>query len=359
MEHIDSSQLARTKNIYSRPGYVEIYIATHVITGKTYCVKQIPAESNDDVKEKYNEIIILTSLHHDNIVPIRSCFVGGQTSIDSISIVMDYFSEGDLEKFILNYKNEKKEFSEGTILLYSYQLIDALYYMQSKGIAHRDLKPHNIFLDSQGTILKVGDFGSSKTISSLIKKISDQEHTIVGTPLYLSPLIRESFIKSLAGQDCRVKHDLYKSDVYSLGLILLYMASFKNPVGLTDLNTLQSNLNARLAEINQNYPRLRILLEKMLQVNEVNRYDFCQLKELITEIFNKTCGRCNLMFELNELQEILSSKICITCYNQFMAQPAYCQICNQTRCVRDFFILNGVYHCKACLMRINTFSERL
>ena len=362
MEQIDSSRLSKIDQIYSRPGVVEVYLARHMITGKIYCVKKMFVENIYDANEKYSEIMSMASLHHDNIISLRSCFISGQPNIDSVSIIMDYFSEGDLENFILKHKREQRVFSEGTILNHSNQLIDALYYMQSRGMAHRDLKPHNIFLDGQGTILKVSDLGSSKVINSILKNASDQEHTVIGTPLYLSPLLRESFIKMLSGQNCRVKHDVYKSDVYSLGLILLYMASLKNPVGLTDLNNLQINLNARIAEISQNYPRLKILLEKMLQVSEVDRYDISQLKEFITSNLNQSrqaCGRCNLMFELNELQEISSSKMCITCYNHFMAQPAYCRICHQNKCVRDFFILNGEYHCKACLMSVNTFSERL
>ena len=281
MEQIDYRQLAKIKAIYLSQS-AETYLASHAITGKLYCVKRLIVESISDLNEEYKTIFIMTSLHHDNIIPIRGFFAGGQTNIDSISIITDYFSNGDLEKFISEYKYEQKVFSEETILMFSNQLIDALYYMQSMNVAHRRLKPHSILVDSQGTILKIGSFDSS----IILQNTSEREHEIAGIPLYLSPLLRESFIKSLAGQNCLVKHDVYKSDVYSLGLILLYMASFNKPIGLTDLNNLQSKLNSRLEEISQNYPRLKRLLEKMLQVNEEDRYDFIQLKEFITDIIN-------------------------------------------------------------------------
>lgn len=362
MEQIDINRLTEIKSLYTRPGMVKIYVARHVITGNIYCVKQITTESIYDANEKYNEIFMMASLHHENIISIRSCFIGGQTNVDSISIIMDYYSEGDLETLILKHKQEKIPFSEETILIYLNQLLDALSYMQSKNIAHRDLKPHNIFLDGQGTILKIGDLGSSKTISSLVKKVSDQSHTIIGTPLYLSPAVREGFLRTLSGQDCRVPHDVFKSDVYSLGLILLYMASLNNPANLTDMNNLQAKLNTRMEEISSKYPTLKIFLEKMLQANEENRYDFIQLKELFTNFMNQPkyhCGKCNLRFDQNQLKNVSSSKLCETCYNQFMEVPAYCSLCQQTKRVRDFFILNNEYFCKSCLMNVNTYNEGL
>jgi serine/threonine protein kinase len=71
---------------------------------------------------------------------------------------------------------------------WSIELFDALVFMHSKGVSHRDLKPCNIYLFKNGKkndqfSLKVGDFGQSK-----VKFHSDMK-THVGTYYYQSPQI--------------------------------------------------------------------------------------------------------------------------------------------------------------------------
>lgn len=61
----------------------------------------------------------------------------------------------------------------------------ALYLIHSKSIIHRDIKPHNLFLNAEQTVVKLGDFGVSK------KKVNEEDNakTFVGTPYYLAPEI--------------------------------------------------------------------------------------------------------------------------------------------------------------------------
>ncbi len=53
----------------------------------------------------------------------------------------------------------------------------------------------------------------------------NMQNTLVGTPLYLSPILWDAFIKK---QNMNVVHDLQKSDVFSLGLTFLEMATLAN-----------------------------------------------------------------------------------------------------------------------------------
>lgn len=96
-------------------------------------------------------------------------------------------------------------------------LIATLGHMQSVGLCHRDLKPANLFLIPSGEI-KVIDFGESKDV------FNDDDAggeavtaTIRGTPQYLSPLLWKAHV--VDGNSRFAKHNVYKSDVFSVGLL--------------------------------------------------------------------------------------------------------------------------------------------
>lgn len=74
-------------------------------------------------------------------------------------IVLELASGGELFDFVAN----SGRFNEKVARTYFYQLIEALKYLHSAGIAHRDLKPENIMLD-QNFNLKVADFGFATSI---------------------------------------------------------------------------------------------------------------------------------------------------------------------------------------------------
>nr|XP_028561984.1 eukaryotic translation initiation factor 2-alpha kinase 1 isoform X1 [Podarcis muralis] len=98
------------------------------------------------------------------------------------------------------------------------ELLEGVYYIHSMGVMHRDIKPRNIFLQGPDHHVKIGDFGLAcrdiiqEDTTQLLNanKINDLIHTSgVGTCLYASP-------EQLQGS-----HYDFKSDMYSLGVILL------------------------------------------------------------------------------------------------------------------------------------------
>ena len=93
--------------------------------------------------------------------------------------------------------------------------------MHDRKILHRDLKSQNIFLTSQHFV-KMGDFG----IAKVLNKTAELANTIVGTPYYLSPEIIEN------------KPYNFKSDIWSLGILLYEMMARKQPFSGANLHIL-------------------------------------------------------------------------------------------------------------------------
>jgi NIMA (never in mitosis gene a)-related kinase len=88
----------------------------------------------------------------------------------------------------------------------------ALKHVHDRKIIHRDLKCQNIFLTKNGMI-KLGDFG----IARVLNHTKEAARTMVGTPYYLSPEIIDN------------KPYSFKSDIWSLGVILYELCALKPP----------------------------------------------------------------------------------------------------------------------------------
>jgi NIMA (never in mitosis gene a)-related kinase len=88
----------------------------------------------------------------------------------------------------------------------------AIQHIHSKKVLHRDLKSGNVFLTKDG-IVKIGDFG----IARQLDQTAGYAETVVGTPYYLSPEIVQA------------QEYNYKTDLWSLGVILYEMCALQPP----------------------------------------------------------------------------------------------------------------------------------
>ena len=167
----------------------------------------------DSKKQIYNEASIMKKLLHPNVISFKDVFK--DTKLDYFYIVMEYANDGDLSKKIETQKNKiigEKYFSEEKIMQYFYQICRGLQYIHSKNIIHRDIKSQNIFLMKNGKI-KIGDFGIAKALTNT----KNNATTIIGTPYYFSPEI-------INGEPYN-----YKTDIWSLGVVLYEMCCLKLP----------------------------------------------------------------------------------------------------------------------------------
>ena len=167
-------------------------------------------------------------------------------------------------------------------------LIDTLAKLQKENISHRDIKPQNILVfinnDDNNRYYKLADFGEAKELLSGNKPTEKQ--TLRGTELYMSPLL----FYGLRGRKIKryIKHNPYKSDVFSLGLCILFAATlcFES---LYDVRELKSNVSIKI--IIEKYLKNRYsyriinIISAMLDINETTRDDFIELKRKIENSF--------------------------------------------------------------------------
>jgi serine/threonine protein kinase len=276
MERITEAEVQILDCIYRQIGKVEVYKARLIKTSEFICMKKIYVENVMDATFIQTEFIAMATLQHENIIKLRSASLGGNNrEISHVLIFMEYFQRGDLEKFIQSRAKEGGYLSENEILDWLTQLVSAYEFMQERGVAHRDIKPQNIFIDEQNKP-KVGDLGSA------IKKEGDSA-TLMGTPMYLSPKLREAFANQ-ASNSFNVPHDVFKSDVYSLGLTFLYLASLISVKDLCQLQNLENKIDARINALPENFSKLKTILKYMLAVDEHFRCDFIELKQKINRL---------------------------------------------------------------------------
>ncbi|KAF8973309.1 kinase-like domain-containing protein [Flammula alnicola] len=195
--------------------FASVKRAIHKQSGIWYAVKMINAAKT--VRQNgasrsatfAREISIMEKLEHRNICKLVEVFFQEDSSIN---LVLELVEGGDLLEYILKSETGLDELHGKDI---TYQICDALAYIHSKGITHRDMKPENVLLTLDNPpLIKVADFGLAKVVDSLTML-----KTMCGTPSYLAPeVIREP----PDGYDNLV-------DSWSVGVIVFSMLTNQGP----------------------------------------------------------------------------------------------------------------------------------
>lgn len=178
-------------------GMAEVYEGHDVITKRVVAIKLIRKDVMDNpvnLKRFKNEASIAASLNHPNIVKVYN-----HGTIEGVPYIANEYIKGQNLKEVLDFRGA---LPIEEAIDYMLQLSDALYYAHQHGIVHRDVKPENIYVMSDGTI-KLGDFGIAQSDT---KDSANKKTEIVGSVHYLAPEITSG--KPATGQ----------SDIYSAGV---------------------------------------------------------------------------------------------------------------------------------------------
>jgi len=180
-------------------------------------------------------------------------------------------------------RQQKKSWKVFELEKIAASLLNALNYLQSIGICHRDIKPANLFIMPKCDV-KLIDFGEAKGI--IISKIDEPiMSTIRGTPQYLSPILWKAHV--VDGNAQQVKHNAYKSDVFSCGLVLIQLALMDDVTGFNQKSHEHNGellIEKALHKIGKSCSRTYCeLIRQMLRFNEAERPTFFELANTFLE----------------------------------------------------------------------------
>ena len=222
--------------------------------GNIFALKRIELlkMSETEKENSLNEIRLLASINHRNIISYKDSFYEEKTK--TLNIILEYADDGDLQTKITAHKIAKHYFNEKTIWSIFIQMVYGLKELHEKNIIHRDLKSANIFLMKNG-ICKLGDLNVSKIAKSGMLK------TQTGTPYFASPEIWTDH-----------PYDI-KSDIWSLGCILYQITTLKMPFEGNNYKEVYNNvMNCKYHSIPKMYSNeLSEIIQKLLQVNPKKR----------------------------------------------------------------------------------------
>mmetsp|Transcript_42942 Transcript_42942/g.81898 ORF Transcript_42942/g.81898 Transcript_42942/m.81898 type:complete len:874 (+) Transcript_42942:317-2938(+) len=240
----------------------ECYLARDLSSGELHAAK-VPMK-DDTLVKVVQEAYFLQMFNNNNIVNHRRTLV----RTGKLVLLTEFCDCGDLHTLITA---GSEPFGERFIRHVLLQCAMGLACMHSHHVAHRDVKPSNILLCSNG-IFKLADLGASCMI------VDSNHTTLVGTPLFMAPEV-------LSGEPQDVQ-----TDVYSLGCVAYMLCMLKAPYDGCNLADISSNIHqSRYKQIPTDMysPEFIELVERMLAKDASERpsaaeichldwlYDFC------------------------------------------------------------------------------------
>lgn len=245
-------------------GMSDVYKAKDLTLGRFVAIKVLKPEFSEDlnfVTKFRTEAQSAAGLEHPNIVNIYD--VGSEKGMHYI--VMEYVEGITLKTYI--EKKGQLSFKEAVSI--AIQVGRGIEAAHSKGIIHRDIKPQNIIISTEGKV-KVTDFGIARAASS--NTISSD---VMGSVHYSSPeQARNGFVDG-------------KSDIYSLGIVMYEMVTGRVPFdGDTTVAVAIQHLQEEIVPPSAYAPNLPISMEKIIlkctQKNPDRRYE--SMTALLTDL---------------------------------------------------------------------------
>ena len=185
--------------VIGRGGMADVYRATDQLLSRPVAIKVLRETADDETDRRRftAEATTLARLNHVNLVMVLDAGITAEQPY----LVMEL-----VEGPTLGQRTQTGPLELAEVGRIGAQMADALAYAHGAGVVHRDVKPGNVLLGSDGRT-RLADFGIARLIGDTVRH-TKTGHAI-GTPAYLSP-------EQVRGDDVTPA-----VDVYSLGLVLL------------------------------------------------------------------------------------------------------------------------------------------
>ena len=266
-------------------GMGEVYLAQDTRLGRQVALKILPpnlAEDNDRMSRFVREAKSASALNHPNIITIHE--IG---EIDGLHFIATEYIEGETLKARL----QTQSLSLKSTLDIALQVASALDAAHCAGIIHRDIKPDNIMVRSDG-IVKVLDFGLLKLTASARSEVDSEGETkmqvrtsagiIMGTTAYMSP------------EQARGLEVDARTDIWSFGCVLYEMLAHQQAFQGETMTDVLANIVYRepasiLASRRDTPAELERIIFKTVRKNREERYQsarelFNDLQQLHTRL---------------------------------------------------------------------------
>ncbi|MGQ7960486.1 protein kinase domain-containing protein [Pseudomonas sp. SP16.1] len=235
-------------------GMAEVYLATQESLHRKVAVKVLLDARDEAFSKRFiREGHIVASLHHPAIITIYD--------IDRLAdgryyLAMEYVGGGDLAR------HQGEVVAVPRALAIVRQVAAGLAVVHEQGLIHRDIKPANILFRHDGSVV-ITDFGIAKALEV------DSELTglgvAIGSPAYSSPEQTQCLPLDI------------RSDIYSLGVVLLEMLLGRNPFrGSSYTQTVMNHVQMPPPSLPAHLARYAPLLERMLAKEPSRRFADCR-----------------------------------------------------------------------------------
>ena len=238
----------------------EVYRARDTILERDVALKILPASFADHPKRLRRleqEARAAGQINHPNVVVVYDvATVNGATGI--VSELLEGETLGD--------RLGRGRIPAPQAIRYAVQVAEGLAAAHRRGLVHRDLKPDNIFITSDGDRAKILDFGLAKAVEPVVPDAPTVSQltspgTVVGTVGYISP-------EQLRGAEAD-----QRSDIFSFGVVLFEMLSGRRAFQRASAaDTMSAILNEEPPEVPGEQPGLVAILRRCLAKNPDARY---------------------------------------------------------------------------------------
>lgn len=238
----------------------DVYRGYRCANGSPVAVKRVKdAYANNPMIRERARLEASLAFRHPNLVEMIGCCEyapnGGPV------FILSHFVEGEnIETYVRNFENSPSRVEKVCLAICS--VLDALDYVHSRGVIHRDVKPSNIMVEN-GSNVRLMDLGIARMNGG--NKFS--QFGFIGTPQYSAP----EQIKREEGDNATVINAT--TDIYELGITFYELLAGTNPMDCpTEADTLAKQIDEPLPKSDRIPRRLMRVILKATEKEQAKRY---------------------------------------------------------------------------------------